>query len=91
MKVQHDLLPIIREMYRLYFDHEKGLTDIEVAALLGIHRQQVYRYRQNMSGVYEVTRGRYTCAPTPEQIAMAHSIMSRALYEQRVNPHKPTP
>ncbi len=84
MKVLPNLISTLGEMYRIYFGAPAGVSDVEISVLLGIHRQQVNRYRKQMPGVYQVTRGRYSCVPTPYQIEQAQAVIRRAEYEKRL-------
>lgn len=82
MKVNRHLIPTLREMYRLYLDHPEGLGDSFISLYLHISRRQVSRYRLEMPGVYQVGYGRYSCAPTLEQIELAETIMRRAEHDK---------
>jgi hypothetical protein len=68
----------LRELKRLMFMHPHGVSDLEVAALLKISRAYARVLRQHITGVREVSHGRFTCEPCAEEVEIAQAIIWRA-------------
>lgn len=62
---------------RLYLMAPDGITDIELAARLGVDRATAYRYRQEL-GATSAHGSRYTLVPSSEDIADALAVLRRA-------------
>jgi DNA-binding IclR family transcriptional regulator len=54
-----------------------GVTDAEIARLIGVDRASAYRYRKELGGV-EVSPGRYTLVPTTQDIQLALAVLQRS-------------
>jgi hypothetical protein len=61
----------------LYFQSPQGITDSELAKVLGIERTVAYDYRKELGATATTTPGRYTLEPTQEDIDIALAILQR--------------
>lgn len=65
---------------RLYYDHPEGLSDSELAILLGTTRVTAYRHRRRLQDqIMPVGKGKYTLQPTAEEIHLALATLKTAL------------
>lgn len=78
---KHEFYLTLREMRRLYFKHPHGLRDSEIAVLLKQPYLKVWRYRQKLT-VFETEPGRFTAAPSPEEVDFARAILWRYDYDR---------
>ena len=67
----------LHEAKRHYLQSTQGITDIELAAILCVHRSLAYDYRKEL-GCVAVSPGRYTLLPTQEDIELAFTVLQRA-------------
>lgn len=59
-----------------YLTNPAGMTDSEMAKVLGVERMTAHRYRKEL-GTIEVSDGRYTLEPTQEDIILAEAVLAR--------------
>lgn len=67
----------LRELKRLLLWHPWGITDIEVAVLMRVSRGTVWRMRQDLENVEEITEGHYTYCPNKDEVEFAEAIIWR--------------
>lgn len=64
---------------RLYLTDPNGVSDKEVAEILGVDRHTIHRYRKELGAVpVPGKRGRYTLTPSEDDVKMAELILKRA-------------
>ena len=61
----------------IYLAHPDGVSDGELARLLGVTTTTAFRYRKELRAV-SVGTSRYTLNPTWEDIALAEAVLRRA-------------
>lgn len=69
--------------HRLYLAAPDGLSDADLARALGVDRVTANRYRRDLGTTHTGRHGRYTLAPSAEDVADAILVLRRAGVEVR--------